>query len=228
MKTRLSSITIFAVLSLASSASSSGIAEDHLFPPDLTGDGVPDYRPLLGKKLMVTSADCGRLLVLPSPASLGENSVAVFSRGSQCYITYTKAARNLWYQKMNQDHPIKDDPYASSEPIKITRIDSPFPTSTALAVRRVWKEMLRRVAQGSQKGGVERVVLDGTDFEFWLVDGTQSVGGTIPPGIDGKNTSALLKIGRLLIDYCETGTARRSRIAEEIESKANHLVSGLR
>jgi hypothetical protein len=147
--------------------------------------------------------------------------VAVYSKGLQFYITYTKAARQLWFQRMYQ-HKLANEPYASPEPIKIIRIDASFPSSTAIAVRRAWTQMLRRTALHSGSPTVDQVVMDATDYQFSLMDGKTSRVGT-SYGNGGKRTSELLKIGHLLIDYGEASDVRRKHVAEQIEGKANRL-----
>jgi hypothetical protein len=172
---------------------------------------------------MVTKADCGRLIVIPSPASVGEESVAVWSTPSGFRATYTKASRNIWYATMWRNDP--DYGLNRHGPIKVSRVDVDIPVSTTLAIRRAWTEMLRRTAPLGPSTDSERVVVDATSYEFLLNDGRQTLVGVTIGGMTGKKTSELRRIGGLLIDYCRSGPARRTSIAQQIEARANHLSS---
>jgi hypothetical protein len=202
------------------------VADDHLVPVDPDrGAGVPDYGALLQKKLFVTPANYGRVLVLPSAASLGEYALSLYSTASKNVhnITYTKAARNLWYQRsLRGSLSLRDDPYSSQEPIRITRIDAVLPPSTALAIRAAWTEALRGTAPHSRGGPI---VVDGADFEFSLVDRGKTATGVIMPGMrEGKSMSQLIAVTELLETYCKAGPNQRAHIALQIEKRANDLV----
>lgn len=205
-------------------------SDDHLVQPYFDRDwGAPGYASLLQKKLFLTAADYGRVIVRPSPASIGEYAISVYSADSEkdAHITLTRAGRNLWYQRSYQrEKTVSDDPYASSAPIKVTRIDATLPVSTALAIRAAWAEMLRGTA-GKWPGRGDRIVLDGTDIEFALIEGGKKMTGVIAAGATGKNTLQLRKLSELLERYCTASPSQRSSIASEIETKAKHLVRDL-
>jgi hypothetical protein len=195
---------------------SAGAVPDRLVPrwPDT---GLPDYHTVLDRKLSLTPADCGRLLVLPSPASQGEEAVSIWSNGSRHRITYTKASRNIWYAEMSP----KDPDYHG--PVRIFRADADIPASTALAIRRAWTEMLRRTASTGYH--TERVPIHPTEYEFSLRDGAQTRIGTVIDALSGKRTSELIGVAHLLIDYCRSDDIKRGHIAREIEHKATRLAS---
>src|SRR4051812_39711253 len=71
---------------------------DHLVPPYSDRDwGVPGYNSLVEKKLFITPASYGRILVRPSMGSQGEYAFSLYRIGNDSVqITYTKASRNIW------------------------------------------------------------------------------------------------------------------------------------
>ena len=209
------------MLFLLSHTSLGAAVEDHLVPR-WPHDELPNYYALLQQKVMVTPADFGRFVVIPSPASLGEESVAIWSAGSRFRVTYTKASRNIWYATMWP----KDPEYGLKHhgAVTVSRIDVDISAATAFAVRDAWAKMLRGTAP-RRRGGTEQVILDGTDFEFFLRDRTYTMIGTATHGLTGKNTSELIRVGNLLIDYCRSDAVRQARIAQEIQNRASNLSS---
>jgi hypothetical protein len=224
---RHSILAIAIFLQACINSGTAGASDDHLVQPYSDRDwGAPGYASSLQKKLVLTTADYGRVLVRPSPASIGEYVISVYSAdsGKEAHITLTRAGRNLWYQHSYQkEKTVSDDPYASSAPIKVTRIDATLPVSTARAIRSAWAEMLRGTA-GKWPGQGNRIVLDGTDIEFSLIDGGKKMTGVIAAGATGKNTLQLRKLSELLERYCTAPPSQRRSIASQMETKAKHLV----
>jgi hypothetical protein len=196
-----------------------GAAEDHLVPREDRSE-APNYYALLAKKLMVTPADYGRFLVLRSPASVGEDSVALWSSGARFQLTYTKASGNIYYSAMSPNDPEYRGPVTTS------RVDAEIPASAAAAVRRAWTVMLQHISPRRQRLRPQQIIIHGEVYEFSVGGGRTVVGAAIE-GQTGTHTLELINIGRLLIDYSRATLPRRESIAREIERRATVLATSV-
>ena len=199
-------------------------SEDHLVPrfPDSSW-GVPGYYALLQKKLFLTRADYGRVLLLQS--FTGECALAVYPSGSNtAYVTCTKADEDLWQQRSSALYSVPKDPAADKRQIHITRVDAPLTISTAVAIRDALAAMLRHTAPYRAGGPI---VVDGTYIEFSLARADETVIGAVIPGMHSKNTSELAKIAYMLKTYCTTPSHQRIALAAQIETRAKLLSRNL-
>jgi len=212
MRTRalITSLLTSLLASLPTSAS-----EDHLVPREDRSE-VPNYYGVLAKKLMVTPADYGRFLVLRSPASVGEDSVALWSNGAGFQLTYTKASRNVYYSLMSPTDP----EYRGA--VRTSRIDAQISASAAAAVRRAWAGMLQHISP--RREPLRQIIIHAEVYEF-SIGGRRAVVGAAIGGQTGRNASEMINIGRLLIDYSRATLPHRERLAREIERRATHLAN---
>src|SRR6266404_7397185 len=111
---------------------------DNLDVPTLHEDKA--YSSLLNGKLVVTSADCGRMIVAPPFA--GESALSVYSSGEKSlnkyhyFVTLTRAMHNLY-----QAGPQAKD-------VTVKRIDAEIPKQAAISVKAAWLAMLSSPQRG--------------------------------------------------------------------------------
>ena len=192
---------------------------DHLVPID--GLLEPAYQALLSKKLFVTPGNFTRIAILPSAASKGEVAIALYSKPTtkseeNVFITCTKAEKNLWYAASNENGVLSKD-----TSVEIARFDAPFPKSVAMTIV---KGVRRMLAQRQPPTKTNKVIVDGTDIEVSIDDGTsRPVQGLLTPYARGNNGSALRRLADMLEIYCENRTVNRERLIKKIEAEASRL-----
>ena len=190
---------------------------DHLEPPDERFE--PMYRKLLSRRLFVTPANYLRVVDLPTPSSVGECTIAIYSKRdkpNEVYITCTKAATNLYAAALSDDPNVLTDP-----PMKIARSDAKFPKPVANAIgdgiRRILAETRPRTKGGS-------IILHGTEIEFSIEDRPgRSIRGLLTPYAKGKNGTVLRRLTELLKLYCKSKSTTRPEVARKIEVQASQL-----
>jgi len=189
---------------------------DHLEPVNTREEGP--YRSELEAKLFVTSADCGRMSVRPSWTP--EFAVSIHSESSDgskartYHVTVTQASANIWYSMPENSES------GLNQPVQVTRWDVEISASTALQIRRVWKEALQTIRK--RKDAIDSPT-DGEIVEFALVEPKQwALFGELPIH-PGPRTRALEKIGNLLIEYCRAPLDQRSALAARIHQDAKKL-----
>jgi hypothetical protein len=191
---------------------------DHLVPSDERID--PAYRKVISQRLFVTRANYARIMELPSPASVGESVVAIYSNEQnldEAYITYTRAERNLYYAAFAGDPSFPNDPA-----IKIARCDAPFSKPVATAVSAAIKHLL---AQSHPRRKSNLIILHGTDVEFAVEElGRGSVRGLLTPYAVGKNGATLRRLVQLIKKYCHANSVRRAVLAKQIKAHADELM----
>ena len=212
----------FAVVGLCSGAfgnvsGSESTTNDHLEPPDERFE--PMYRKLLARRLFITPANYVRVVDLPSPASVGESTVAIYSKPDkpdQVFITCTRAARNLYYAAFSDDPNFPKDP-----PMKIARFDAVFPKPVAKTIGEGVRRMLAETHPRT-KGNL--IILHGTEIEFSVEDRPgPTIRGLLTPYAKGKNATALRRLTHLLKLYCEAKPTSLPALARKIEAQASQL-----
>ena len=196
---------------------------DHLDPVNLEESKA--YRTKLEKLLFVTEANYGRMSF--NPGSDPEFVVSIYRRvfhrnkyPKNYYITVTQALDSIWYSMPDNSDSGTD------KPIKVTRCDAEMPSSTALAIRRVWKQMLLQT-RPHDYSSVDAPI-GGEIVEFSLVaSGRTPLFGELPI-YPGKNTLALERLGIALQDYCKASPNERALLSEKIERKAEKLLTDTR
>lgn len=203
-------------------------ATDHLVHPYRDKDwGVAGYWSLLKKKLFLTPAKAGRILVSPSMGAFGEYTFAFDEDRDRSItvITYARASRNIWGTISDRELAPSRDKSTLQDwekaPLRITRREIPLPSPTAAALRAAIAEMLRGT-RDKWPGG-ELMAVDGTDFQFWLKKDGKTSTGVISPDMTGRNVSELRDLVGVLTKYCESLPERRSSVAQEIEKRAIRL-----
>ena len=179
---------------------------------------APSYDRVLERKLAVTRADYGRAFILHSPASAGEESVAVWSDDGACRVTRTKASRNIYYAVTAPNDP------EYHGPVSVSRSDAVIPASTAGAIRRAWTAMLHQTAR-TPGYDADRIPIHPTEYQFSVSIGARTLVGTTQDAIARGKTAELISIVQLLVKYCQSSAAARVQIATRIEAKAKRLAA---
>jgi hypothetical protein len=196
---------------------------EHLLP--FTQSFDPDLRPIFDKKLLLTQANCGRMIRMHNGPDIGDSVVSVYcsqaSDGTeaQCHVSLAKSDANL--DHVRADHRADSDPFKKVREVKVVRKDAPITYRVANAFKNCLKALLP--ARGDHR--IEAV--EGWGFnriEFWL-----PVRGVIPnngeaPREPGKKITALIEVGDLLGRYCELAEANRPAIAAQVERKAELIL----
>ena len=73
--------------------------------------------------------------------------------------------------------------------------------------------------------GTTRVIVDGYDIQFLLIEGGKTMRGAITAGLSGKNVSELAKVVDLLESLCRAPSARQATLASQIERKARQIAA---
>lgn len=194
---------------------------DHLVP--VNSHIEPAYMRLLSRRLFLSGANYARILVMPSTDE-GEVAIAIYSRrtqkrGDDIAVTCTRAQKNLWYS-MFQAQQTK----ANVPTVPVAQTDAPIPKSTAVAVSKAIEQMIER----SRPPNHTVEMLDGTDIEFSVENKNGLLTGLLGPYAHGQQTRALHQLTKLLIHYCDAGSAERPQHAREIETQATRLLEMLK
>lgn len=213
---------VFSTAMVATSLNANPPPEDHLVPyrPSV----FDELRPLLYKKLLVTSGNYARMVEFVSNPSRGEFAVSVQcderpGADKQCSVTLTKAASNLG--ALIEDN-LQKRSLQPLEKVHVVRRDAAIDASTALAIRRTWAKFLRDI-RPRRAGGP--VVLDGERIEFFF-------GHPIPkkefgevPDRYGESITSLVALGQFLAEYCEASDSMRPRLSAKIQRDAQKLLA---
>jgi hypothetical protein len=219
---RFTLLVAFSVLGVAQ-AGAGAPAVDHLLPWDGEYGFETDLRPLVDKKLVLTPADCGRMVRMhqhSDQGGIGESAVSVFCTETGCHVTLTRATRSLGM--LWAEHRGERKQAALIRSVPVNRKDAAIPKSTAHAFR----ECLRAALRGTRKmpdTGEESIVLDNDRVEFWLVEGPSATLKAERPNFPGKNVESLIGLGDRLARYCEMSPPGRAAAAKEIEREAVRL-----
>src|SRR6476646_2401459 len=119
---RLSLFVAFSCL-LAAEAGARPPVIDHLVPWVYGFDR--DLRPLVEKKLLITPANCGRMIrmfQMTDQGGIGESVVSVYCTASDCHVTLTRAARSL--DMLWADHRGERNQVALVRSVPVTRKDT--------------------------------------------------------------------------------------------------------
>lgn len=203
-------------LTNASKQGAQSTVDDHLIPIP----GWPDaaYKESLSRKLFVTPANYARIVEFPAVTSIGEVSVAIYSKAGDldgAFLTRTKGERSFWSGEGRSD-------LSSPKDIKVVRCDASLPKSTAVAVQGAVKRMLAQ--SRPLENPSNSIILDAKVTEFSIEDPQRGrVGAFLSPYAVGKTGAALRRLSRLLVEYCDSGPAKRATLAKRIEIGAQRL-----
>jgi hypothetical protein len=221
---------IIAVACLGIAPSLVASAPDHLVPPYEDRDwGLRGYASFVQKHLFLTPATYGRILVHPSPASIGEYSLSIYPSREPglVHVTLVRASRNVWSYLSDKRHGVAVPPIHEPwevAPLRFHRSDATLPMSAGAALRAVFAIMLHDT-RGRYPGYSGGVIVDGYDIEFSLSGRDMTMRGVITANVSGKNVSELRKLVDLLESYCQAQSARQASLVGDIERKAKLIVT---
>ncbi|MEY2564373.1 MAG: hypothetical protein QOH88_2566 [Verrucomicrobiota bacterium] len=191
---------------------------DHLVP---WWEGFEiELRPLVEKKLLLTSANCGRMFrmyQLSDQGPIPESVVSVYCIEVSCHVTLTRASKSLSH--LWADRRAKGDEVAAVRAVGVFRRDAVIPQSTAHAYR----DCLRAALRATRKLSYDEIVLDNDRIEFWLIERGSSPLKAERPSNPGENVQRLIGLGDRLSRYCEMPEAERRAAAVQIEQEALRL-----
>ena len=163
---RFTLLVVFSVLGVAQ-LGARGPVVDHLLPWDGEFGFETDLRPLVDKKLIVTPADCGRMIRMhqhSDQGGIGESAVSVYCSETGCHVTLTRASRNLGM--LWAEHRGERKQAALIRSVPVNRKDGAIPKSTAQAFRECLRAALRATRKPPAEDSYERIVLDNDRIEF--------------------------------------------------------------
>jgi hypothetical protein len=221
---------LFGALSVIAALTSGGICATEAGKPQTPDDDdrlLPftrffseDLRPVLEKKLLVTSANYGRMIRMHGPPDVGDSAVSVYCEeggadATRCQVTLTKAKKNLDYVfAQNRE---QKDPLRSVNEVQIIRKDADIPKTTATAFRNCLRAMI-------PEDGDHRLrpptISDDDRIEFWLAESNAIPRKGERSEHPGNRIKTLVSIGDLLAQYCETPRRQREVIVKKIEEEA--------
>lgn len=205
--------------------------EDHLIPVysyyfEKVGPGA-EYRRLWEKKLFVSNGKVARSVYLPADSgteavvSIDQQRNKQGSLPGGYWVTTTQPSKQLWSFIPTGEEKLTNKAVADPNEIQVRRCDAPLTESTALAVRRVWLEMLHQTRSLPS----EQKSVDSSTEIFSAVDSDGTLlQGQIPIGAK-QNTLALFDIANMLAEYCELSPSERPQMAAKIEKMALDLLS---
>jgi hypothetical protein len=217
MTSLIKAFAFFAFLgTISTTAPAESNVDDHLIP--IEGWLEPGYKELLTRKLFVTPANYARVVEFPTLPSLGEVSLAIYSKASDpdgTFITRTKGERNLWSAEFGSDPSFPKG-------VRVVRCDARFPKSTAVALQGAVKRMLDQSRPLENRDNA--IILDANIIEFSIEDPQRGrVGAFLSPYAIGKIGAALRRITQLLAGYCDSTPPKRAALAKRIEVEAQGL-----
>lgn len=204
------------------SASCFGAAEGtYLVPSKDYQENLPawkkDYRSLWEKVLFVTPGELARFTKIGGMES-EEFAVSVWKRRHEAkdeyWVTVTISPVFIWppLQRQGFDR-------SSMSQMKPKRCDMRIPESTALAVHRAWRKMLREVRRDPSL----YVGVDNPTIIFSTMDMGKVLRGELPSNPKG-NPIRLTVIAQSLGELCLTPSADLPRHFQEIEKMAIKIV----
>ncbi len=206
------------------------LGNDHLVPLSeyrfQRGPGA-EYRKLWQRKLLVTPGNVARFAHIPGFAQ-PEVVVCVDKRPNQkeglpggYWVTFTEASESLWNCIPTGDEKFTGRGVADARAVKVRRCDAPLPETTARTICTLWLKMLTKSTPLPERCfGV-----DSPTENFAAINPDGRLLEAEAPSCESKNTSELIRIGFLLLDYCNADNGKRAELARKIEDRASALLA---
>jgi hypothetical protein len=188
-----------------------------------------EIRPIVEAKLLQTSASHGRMLKLPSFPGIAESAVSVDcptvdEKNAVCRVILTRAKSNM------ENTVVKywgaPDTIQKVEAIAVERTEAEIPKTAAIAFRDCLRVMIPEPGDPSKLHPA--TITDNDRIEFWLEEPNMPIRKGERAEHPGKRTERLIKMGNLLVRYCESTLADRSKITKQIEKEATRILSSER
>jgi hypothetical protein len=191
-------------------------ADDHLIP---VGDRMnSSYESVLRRRLFVTRANLGRIIVLPSNATEGETAVSLYSDAAgESRVTLTRAKRNLWWAEFGKDPDFRKGPAPG-----VTRVNASIPPEVGERIFQALRRAILRTRPLRNQNNT--VIVDSTAIVF-VTNGENERRryGLLTPYAAGKNGESMRRLTALLQQYCDASTAQRVALLRKIEAQVARL-----
>jgi hypothetical protein len=189
----------------------------------IIADSSEDGR-LIRKKLFVTRDEVARYVFLTNGRD-GDRSVALYrvarkpdSLLGNYWITTTEASTSLLRCIPYEG---QEEPSVKLQDVVVHRYNAPLPASTAQVVHQLWLAMLER----SQPEDEISISPTGV-FSATNASGTRLRAATSWLG-DNSVSLAMMRLGESLINYPQVSTAKRAKLADQIEKESKRLLGRL-
>jgi len=230
MKSRIFPVGTIIALLLALGVSEHGVANDkHQRDSDrllsFTYAFNRELRPTLEKKLLLTSADHGRMIKIPSFPEIGESAVSVDCstpgiKNGVCRVTATRAKSSM--ENTMMENWGKKDAIQKVGEIGVIRKDAEIPKATAAAFRSCLRIMIPPPGDPLELHSL--TITDNDRIEFWLEEPNSVPRKGERAERPRERTKALIHMGDLLARYCEAQQSERPAIAQQIEEEATRIL----
>lgn len=185
-----------------------------------------ELRPTLEKKLLLTAANHGRMIKIPSFPDIGESAVSVdcstvYGKNATCRVTLTRAQSSM--ENTMVEYWGKADAIQKVEEIAVVRKDAEIPKTTATAFRDCLRIMIPEPGDPLELHSL--TITDNDRIEFWLEEPHAAPRKGERAEKPGTRTKMLIRIGDLLARYVEATSLDRTTIAKQIEKEASRILS---
>jgi hypothetical protein len=184
-----------------------------------------ELRPTLEKKLLLTPANNGRMIKIPSLPEIGESAVSVDcstvdGKNATCRVTLTRAQLSM--ENTMVEYWGKADAIQKVEEIAVVRKDAEISKAAANAFRDCLRVMIPE--PGDPLELHPATMTDNDRIEFWLEEPNVAPRKGERAEKPGRRSKILIRIGDLLTHYCEAPESERLQIAKQIEAEAARIL----
>jgi hypothetical protein len=184
-----------------------------------------EIRPIVESKLLQTSATHGRMIKLPSFPEIPESAVSVDcptvdERNPVCRVIVTRAKSNM--ENTVMEYWGAPDVIRKVEAIAVDRTEAEISKTAAIAFRDCLRVMIPDAGDPSQLHPA--TITDNDRIEFWLEEPNVPIRKGERAEHPGKRTTTLIKMGDLLMRYCEATDAQRAGIVTKIQADADRIL----
>jgi hypothetical protein len=184
-----------------------------------------ELRPTLEKKLLLTPANHGRMIKIPSFPENGESAMSVDcstldGKHATCRVTLTRAQSSM--ENTMVEYWGKAEAIQKVEEIAVVRKDAEIPRTTATAFRDCLRIMIPEPGDPLELHSL--TMTDNDRIEFWLEEPNAAPRKGERAERPGERTKTLIRMGDLLARYCEAQQSERPGIAQQIEKEATRIL----
>jgi hypothetical protein len=181
---------------------------------------------LYESKLFVTKDDLARYVFLTNANYDGDSSVALYrapgkagSLSGGYWVTLTEVPTSLM---AGLSAAREKRPWVDPRSLKVTRADAPIPASAAEVVHKLWVAILER-SQVDEKA----IPCAPTAVFSAVTAGGSRLKGVTVSLVDDTPCIALVRLGRLLINYPQLRASKRLESARKIKEESQRLLKSI-
>jgi hypothetical protein len=185
---------------------------------------IYELRSIIDEKLLLTPANCGRMITFPGTETDGEFAVSancadIDAPQSPCSITITKASRS--FGAVISEKGYTDDALRSAKSLAVSRCDAMLPHSIALLFQSSLLALMPKEGDTPQP----RTISDNDRIEFWLTSSDGAARGAERGERYGKKVSSLIHMGELLSNYCTMPQSKRQEALKRIQDEGAKIAA---